>query len=359
MDLLEAYMRENLRLELEYAEISLTAIDMTEPALRRYYDDHSDEFLALEIPVVDYVVFGASPTLEDELLIEEEAKDLFALAQEGVPLDTLAEEYRHILQDADSVVESLVGPVRRDDGYHIFKKDKELWIRIRPSGNTLARAEEEAGNFAQAARSGFKEAAVNHGLEVLETSVPDKSSVLQGINLSYIDLETEGKLIGPVEAPDCFYVLFTQGKKKARASSDFDSVKDEVSKKYLLSAAEALGHELIQKVTTDKDLKQSLAESGLTLESREFSGNDSSWALDLFLKASNIPEQGTAVVSAQDKVYLVRCLKRHEPQEEDAKEKLPEFNARWMKRETQKMYAEWLNNLKEQARVEDFRYKVY
>lgn len=353
IELVEAYMMEKLKLQLEYAVIDSTQFDITEPILLEYYDTHKDEFIIPELPIINYVVFKATPTTEDELYIKEEAKELFELAKNGAPIESLATEYGYTLLETNPPVDSLIGPIKKEDGYHIMKGDKDLLIPIRASDETMARIEEEANHFIEAAKYGFEETASASGLEVQKVT----SLSIPGVNLSYIDTKTEGKLIGPIEGPACFYVLYTLGTKKAY-TPDFHEIKDKIYNKYWRYKAAEFAQQLIQQ-TSSTNFKEKLSANGLEVKIQELSNQDSLVLRNLFLKASNIPEGGIATVSTDKGIYLVHCLKRQEPPKEEVEKELPDFNANWMKEEAERIYGEWINNLKTHATIKDYRYKIH
>ncbi len=352
-DLVEAYMRENTQLEIEYVVIDSTQFNITEPMLLEYYNTHKNEFIASESPIINYVVFNASRTIEDEIYIEDGAKEVLGLAKNGAPLESLAVEYGYPIKEAITPTDSLTGPIKKEDGYHIIKGDIDLCIPIRPSDETMARTEEEATSFIESAKEGFSEAAKSYKLQIHRIVAENKIPV----DLSYIDLKTKGKLIGPIEGQNCFYVMYTLGVEKAY-TPDFYELKDEVYNKYWKYKANELAQLLIPQVS-GANFNDLLSANNIVVKAKNFSIQDSLGDRQLFLKSLNIPQDKIAKVEMDNGIYLVHCLKRDEPAKEEIEKSIPQFGAKWMKEEAEIIYFEWMRNLKEKATIKDYRYKIY
>ncbi|MBI4721396.1 MAG: SurA N-terminal domain-containing protein [Candidatus Stahlbacteria bacterium] len=371
-DLVEAYMVENTQLEIEYAVIDSTQFNITEPMLLEYYNTHKNEFIATESPIINYVVFNASIRAEDETYIEDGAKEVLGLAKNGAPLESLAIEYGYPIKETITPTDLLTGPIKKEDGYHIIKGNIDLCIPIRPSDETIARTEEEATSFIESAKEGFSEAAKSYKLQIHKIVVENpvgnpaaggaSSGASSGtknkipVDLSYIDLKTKGKLIGPIEGQNCFYVIYTLGVEKAY-TPDFYEIKDEVYNTYWKYKANEMAQLLIPQVS-GTNFNEILAANNIVVKTKTLSQQDSLEDRQLFLKSLNIPQDKIAKVETNG-IYLIHCLKRDEPAKEEIEKSIPQFGAKWMKEEARIIYTEWIQGLKEKATIKDYRYKIY
>ncbi|MDI6840580.1 MAG: SurA N-terminal domain-containing protein [bacterium] len=377
IDLSEAYLHENVSLKLEYVVIeprgaTSSKLEVKPDEVREYYEKHKEEFRVPEKPLIHYVYFQVLPTIDDESYIKEEADEIFDRAKQGVPLDTLAIEYNCKITVAENTGRGLINqtptgaPVKRADGYHIIQGDKELVLPIRPSDETIAKVEEMATNFVEAARgrtskAGFDDAVVDYGLKV-EKSYGE----IGELDLSYIDFKKPNKIIGPIEGNNCFYVLKTMGTEPSRVP-DLSEVEPIVHEKYLMERAITFAKELLHVILSESknlskedEFKKAMSQNGLQVKTTGLIKLENSpEGTDFFIQALNIQKDKVGIVVTDKDVYLVHCLDRVEPSQEQINKELPEFAGKWMNEEGKKVYTDWLNNLKTTANIKDYRYEIH
>ncbi len=364
IDLIEAYAHSHLKLTLEYALIPNPEPRTPNPELLEYYNTHQDEFMLQEEPIINYVVFQVPISAEDEDYTKEIAQEIADFAQGGASLDSLAIEYGcQIIQTQSQTPNTEHRITKKDDGYHITKEDKELILPVRPSDESFVLTEDKASDFISAAKSDFLSAAKSYDLKVhkgagYELPIP--------ADLSYINLAEKDKIIGPIEGLNCFYVLHTLGIQESH-TPEFSTLSDKVRDKYHHSKAQELAQKLLDKTKgrlkpSFQPFKEVLQANGFPVETREFSAgaiHESPIQQEIFLKASNLPENETGIVSTEDGIYLVHCLKHEKPIQEEIEKAIPEVYPDWIKEEKEMIYEEWLANLKTSVDIKDYRYKIH
>ncbi|MCK4353039.1 SurA N-terminal domain-containing protein [candidate division WOR-3 bacterium] len=360
IDLIEGYMQGHLKLKLEYVLFEPDKFDASIEKIREYYDNHREEFKVSERPKLKYVRFPVIPTLRDEAFIKDEAQEIFERAKQGVSLDSLVIEYKCELSTIEKSVKGIHKPIKRDDGYHIIAMDKDLLLPIRPSDETVAGVEDRVRSFIEAAKSGFDEAVLAYELKVEEGY-----NIIEELNISFLNLKKSDKLIGPVEGQQCFYVLYTLGYQPAHIP-DFSEVEEKVRDKYLNFLAKTKAQKLYQEVTRlpsvgqeGEKFRKLLSQKGWKVITTSLETLKDSKGEAFFLQASNIPEDDIGLAVTDKGYYLIHCLKRIEPSQEQIRTGIPDFQAQWMQEETQRLYTEWFNNLKASAKIEDYRYELH
>ena len=364
IDLVEAYAHSHLKLKLEYALIPNPKPQPPNPELLEYYNTHQDEFSTQKEPIINYVVFQVPISAEDEAYTKEIAQEIADFAQEGASLDSLAIEYNcKLIETQSQTLNPKPQTLKKDDGYHIIKEDKELILPIRPSDESFVLTEDKASDFISAAKSDFLSTAKSYDLEVHKVAIHE--SPLQ-VDLSYINLAEKDKIIGPIEGYDCFYVLYTLGMQESH-TPEFSTLSDKVRDKYHRFRAQELAQKLLDKIKgrlkpSLQPFKEILQSAGFPVETREFSVraiHESPIQQEIFFKASNLPENETGIVSTEDGIYLVHCLKHENPTQEEIEKAIPEVYPDWMKEEKSIIYEEWLANLKTSVDIKDYRYKIH
>lgn len=354
IDLLEAYIQQKIRLELEYVFIDPNTFSANVDSLKAYYDTHREDFRFPEQPVISYVRFPVSLTPDDEAEAKDVAQEIFELAQQGESLDSLAVRYRCTISKTEHPIKGIQGPQKDEAGYHILKEDQDLFIPIRPSDETLAKVDEQVRAFIDFAKTdGFNEAVQTYNLEVKK----GQGKTIEGVDVSFINLERPDKLIGPIEGDLCFYILYTLGVQPSHIPN-FSEAEEEVRNKYRKERAQEESQRLLVKIK-EKSFRNVLSsEPGRVIKRTFFTLGDSSEGEDFFIQALNIPEDEVAIAVTDQGFYLVHCLKRFEPSQDEMRDGLAEFQVEWTREEAQNVYTDWFDNLKQNAKIEDYRYET-
>jgi peptidyl-prolyl cis-trans isomerase D len=156
-DVLQRYLDQNIAYGADYIFFDPNRlvkdedIKITEDDLRRYYNEHSDEYKVEAMRSLKYVLFNEVPSQSDSNAVLNEMNDIQKRAKAGADFVELAKTYsetptsdayfKHgeLSQERESSVFSakvgdIVGPILEGNGYHLtkildFKPGKEEFIR--------------------------------------------------------------------------------------------------------------------------------------------------------------------------------------------------------------------------------------
>ncbi len=395
--MINEYLKRNTVFTAEYGEVDIENIDVnfTEEELQKYYEREKDCFTRPASHLVKFVKFDLSPSLEDERLLTEEARDIISQIQSGVSFDTLAYRFsddiktkrisgylgfvkrREIKKELEDMVFSMSkgevkGPIKTEEGVYIFKcKSKrrdsveisQIFLRLAPSYETRGMVMEKAFSFIELARkNGFEEAAKDIDL-VVETTT--KNSVGNMDISNFISGAKKGKMSYPVPRMDRIYVLMYEGKLSPSLPS-YRDIKEEVMERFLGEKKKEIAREKLSDAKSD-------IESGKTF-ARALGAYDIAHRIDkdftITNSRANLPTEpafygalwamGERDVSepviGRKFCYIIRCIKRKEPDREQLQKKFGDFQVKLWREERDRIFDEWLKSQIARAKIEDYRY---
>ena len=206
------FMRRNMKARIRYLYIPAAAfardsIQVSEEEMRRYYEEHKDDFKVEEKRKLNYVLFSIAPSPEDSARVYRLAEDILKDARSGADFNQLADEYSEdpsvksnhgdlgffergrMVPEFEKAAFSgkpgdIVGPVKTQFGLHIIKiiekkkeKGKEMvhaahiLLKFSASALTIEEAQRKANDFLELAKEdGFKVAADKLKYEIKQTT---------------------------------------------------------------------------------------------------------------------------------------------------------------------------------------------
>jgi peptidyl-prolyl cis-trans isomerase D len=113
-------------------------VTVNDDDIKRYYNDHSDDYKVDASRKLKYVLFEDIPSNDDTVSVENDIQDILNRSKAGVDFDTLAKMYSDIPPQAtyhahgtltpdveraaySAKAGEVVGPVKASDGFHILK----------------------------------------------------------------------------------------------------------------------------------------------------------------------------------------------------------------------------------------------
>ncbi|MEA3431088.1 MAG: peptidyl-prolyl cis-trans isomerase [candidate division WOR-3 bacterium] len=397
------YLKENTVFTAECGEVYIENIPVkfTEEELQEYYEKAKDYFKRPPSHLVKFVKFDLSPSLEDERLLIEEAKDILSQIQSGVSFDTLAYRFSDdaktkkefgylgfvkrgdIGKELEDIVFSMSkgevrGPIKTDEGIYILKcKSKtgaqhspknsveilQIFLRLTPSYETRSMIIEKAVSFIELTKeNGFEKAAEGMNLGVKTT----RSSRIDGMDISnFIAGAKKGKISQPVPRRDGIYVLMYEGK-LPEVLPAYSDIKEEVKERFLDERRKKMAQERLLEVKTDvesgKNFARALKSFGITYRiAKNFVITD---------PGDNLPTEpafyGALWAMRDDDLsepvigrkycYLIKCIKRKEPRKEQIQKGFADFQLNLWREERDKIFDEWLKSQIASAKIEDYRY---
>ncbi len=253
-DLQDQYLRENERIQVDYALIPynkfvLQAVDIDSAQVKSYYESHQDEFMQPEQAYYTVIKAVKQASAEDEKSVVEKANQIKAQLDAGADFAALAEENTEdpsgkgrggslgffakgaMVSEFDSAVFAMTDgqistPVKTRFGYHIikrtgFRKTNELeeveashiLLKAEASQETLDGLQAKLAKFKSEANASNLTAKIEeYGLTADPERKMSPGGTIMGLGKD-ADLEKflfaagDGSFSDVIDRPDAFYLL--------------------------------------------------------------------------------------------------------------------------------------------------------
>ena len=388
----------------------------TNDELTKMYQKNIDNYEMPEMRVMKYVKWPILSDANDTLRVKLEADDLMFRINNGEDFAQLANTYTEDpsnsinpyslkggnlgwfdkgqmvpefdLASFDSNKGDIVGPVLTDFGYHIIKiEDKRttedgndqvnashILLTIKPGRGTENNLKDTASIFAlEAEEYGFFNHADSLGMEVFESNDVEKESIFindigvarNAVNFAF--RSDVGSISEPVKN-DNFFLVFYLDKIKDKTVKSLDDVREELTLKFeneltkeqIKSLAESLG------INSNTDLSN-VAEQNENFEyvnsvTSKLNGSFQSIGKSNYvvgaLKNANIGDLLGPLPTIRGEAF-VKVLNIGLVNEADFDEKKQAIKESLIISRQNSMWSNWLQALKEESDIEDYRYDFY
>ena len=388
----------------------------TNDELTKMYQKNIDNYEMPEMRVMKYVKWPILSDANDTLRVKLEADDLMFRINNGEDFAQLANTYTEDpsnsinpyslkggnlgwfdkgqmvpefdLASFDANKGDIVGPVLTDFGYHIIKiEDKRttedgndqvnashILLTIKPGRGTENNLKDTASIFAlEAEEYGFFNHADSLGMEVFESNDVEKESIFindigvarNAVNFAF--RSDVGSISEPVKN-DNFFLVFYLDKIKDKTVKSLDDVREELTLKFeneltkeqIKSLAESLG------INSNTDLSN-VAELNENFEyvnsvTSKLNGSFQSIGKSNYvvgaLKNANIGDLLGPLPTIRGEAF-VKVLNIGLVNEADFDEKKQAIKESLIISRQNSMWSNWLQALKEESDIEDYRYDFY
>jgi len=415
----ESYRLENEKVNVQYVfydpnKVDLDSNAISEKEILNYYDKHKEEeFQEPEKRKIQYVLLETKPSSEDSTETWTEANDILRLLQEGADFEEFAREYSEDAGTAEkggdlgffgkgamvkpfeeaafsAKIRDIVGPVHSQFGLHIIqvlarKKEagetqvhaRHILLKFETSTDTYddlkSKAEDLYNDVKRTKGKLFKEVFERVGMTVKETPFFQKGRFIPGIGMAARlnhSVFSEGRnwYSEPMYAGEnivLFQITDIQ-KERFRALED---VKPQIRNKLALEKkkeeAALLCDMASQKIDEGKDLETVAFEDSIEIkETGLFSlqsyildvGRDAKFAGTAFqMKIGDVSKP----IDGNKGSYIIRVIERNEIKDSDFEQVKESKMQTLLQQKQQRIYMAWFNNLKEKAKIEDYRDQFY
>ena len=388
----------------------------TNDELTKMYQENIDNYEMPEMRVMKYVKWPILSDANDTLRVKLEADDLMFRINNGEDFAQLANTYTEDpsnsinpyslkggnlgwfdkgqmvpefdLASFDANKGDIVGPVLTDFGYHIIKiEDKRttedgndqvnashILLTIKPGRGTENNLKDTASIFAlEAEEYGFFNHADSLGMEVFESNDVEKESIFindigvarNAVNFAF--RSDVGSISEPVKN-DNFFLVFYLDKIKDKTVKSLDDVREELTLKFeneltkeqIKSLAESLG------INSNTDLSN-VAEQNENFEyvnsvTSKLNGSFQSIGKSNYvvgaLKNAKIGDLLGPLPTIRGEAF-VKVLNIGLVNEADFDEKKQAIKESLIISRQNSMWSNWLQALKEESDIEDYRYDFY
>ena len=410
------YLDDNQKTRVNYifvpaTEFPASGIKLDQSEIQKYYDENKDKFYMVERAILRFVEFPKTPSMEDEEKAKSRLLEVRDLALKGEDFDTLAREYSEdpaskknggdlgwlkkgsIRQPFDQVIFNLKPgeisePVKSEYNWYLIKllekkKTKgveeahasQIVLRIMPSEETLNRIKNQVDEFAlQAKKTGLDKAAAEEKLQVKESGMFVKGSFIPNLGMSqeankFAFENKPGKTSDPIDAQLLYYVVELKERKPAGIAPLSDA--EPFVEKFLLNkkqyeSAYQKGTKIYEEIKKGKDFKKAAEEnSEKVMDSGEF------YRSSIVSGVGNIPEfTGTAFalnekgqvsppVELTTGTYILQLISKSAVNDSLYQANSDSLKVDLLRRKQYDFYTQWFDNLKKNAKIQDFRDQYY
>ncbi len=417
-ELYQDYMWKNEEVNVRYLEfnqntVSSENIEVSDEVIIDYYKSHKDSYTEPEKRKLRYVRFEFTPSRNDTLATHADITEILEQLKEGEDFSELAEIYSEDQGTAsrggdlgylsrgsmatpfeeaafNAEIGEIVGPVKTNFGLHIIKvldkryKDGEYQVHaqhILLKYNASIETEENIREDANYVYEELKDTKgkdfikiVNEvGLEPQETPLFQEGQFIPGIglaeNINKIVFENNKNWFSrPITIRDNLYIfqLIEIQKPHVKPIEEVkESIHSTIINEKKKKKAEQLCRELYEQITPDDNLKKIAEEHSLDVHTTGFfkreasiprigkNINFSATAFKLEEGEISKPIEGTRAY------YLLKVINRKRISKENFESVKDSYENTYLQQKMQQIYRSWYTNLKEKAKIKDYRYLYY
>lgn len=415
----EEYFKRNQKVTVRYVLFAADKYRQANAAaeakeIEKYYDEHKDEeFKEAEKRKIDYVTFSTQATQNDSQGVRDLIVDLKARTLAGEDFGELAKRYSEDesnrekggdlsffkrgamvkpFEDAafGGQAGDVIGPVQTQFGLHLIKvleKKTEnneeqvhashILLKFNASKETADAARQNAAYLSSAAQEGSWEEAVKAENLQAQTSAffPEGAGFVPGVGMNrtasrFIFKNKAGSVSEPFEVPQG-YIVFRVAEAQAERIKPLEEVKTQIEAKLLADRSKQVADQVAGKFYAD------LMQKGATVLDSTAAGDSLQvLATEAFTRTgyvSNIgrdqdfigaafalkPNQISKPVKGQRGSYVLQLVSQ-EPFDETAYNSQKDaIRQQLLDRAKQEAFTQWYADLKEKAKIEDYREKFF
>ena len=386
-------------------------IKISEEEIKEYYNSHKEDFQDDEKCKLKYALFSIETTKQDTQRIFQEAQTLILRIESGEDFAELARQ--HSLDPTaenggdlgyfskGDMIESFekaafsaekgeaAGPVETDYGYHIIKifdkkvnrkgeidsvKASHILLKMEPSLETINDVKYTASDFAEIAKSiGFEEAVEEDNIETFETPPFENTGFIPGIGMLYIVTDfafrgNEGDISESIKTENEYYV-FKLIEKLPKRTKPLNEVSVTIENILKREKSMSLAEQKVSKVHNNILLGKSFEEAAEE-DSMEIKETGSFGFFDYIIDVGNETKfTGTALKLNEGEVskpvqtpkgwYLIKLTEKSLADTTNANDRKNFIYSSLLDNKRQVNFTAWLENLRDKAKIKDFRNRYF
>lgn len=386
-------------------------INIPDEEIKEYYNSHKEDFQDDEKCRLKCALFSIETTEQDTQRIFQEAQTLIERIESGEDFAELARLYSEdptaenggdlgyfsegdMIESFEKAVFSakkgeVVGPVETDYGFHIIKvfdkkvnrkgeidsvKASHIFLKMEPSLETINDVKYKASDFAEIAKSiGFEKALEEDNIETFETPPFENTGFIPGIGMLYIVTDfafrgNEGDISEPIKTENEYYV-FKLIEKLPKRTKQLNEVSVTIENILKREKSMSLAEQKVSKVHNNILLGKSFEEAAEE-DSMEIKETGSFGFFDYIIDVGNETKfTGTALKLNEGEVskpvqtpkgwYLIKLTEKSLADTTNANDRKNYIYSALLDNKRQVNFTAWLENLRDKAKIKDFRDRYF
>ena len=416
------YFEKNDKMKVQYffipgGDYDSTITTVSEDEIEARYEKDKEQLKQPEMAVINYVQIQKAPSESDVAEANEEISRIYEQARSGEDFAALAMqvsqdpgsaekggdlgwfgEGRMVAEFWDATkklqkIGDITEPFKSQFGWHIIKltgkrtakgddglekpeyQASHILIKTEPSSETLAQIELKATNLRNdAEKLGFKEAAEDYGLTLTESKPFAKGNQVPGVgqNQSLNDFAFEGKIgemSDVVPGRSAFFVCQINRRTPA-GFTPYAEARERIEKQVLrekrVEMAHKRGEELITQHAKGRSFEDIAAMAGKQIQDSEYFnrfqfipkiGSDPDFAGAAFRLSPSNPISKS--VNARTGAYIMKYSDRQNPDTSAFAGMSDSLTTKMIQTKQNDTWTKWLNDIKQKAKIEDYRSFYY
>lgn len=412
----QEYIKQNLKAKAKYIlfdanKFQVSDAEISQKEIENYYNANKEKYKEEEKRKIQYVLFQVIPSVSDTNEVISFAETLLDSINEGIDFAKLAETYSEDPGSAakggdldyfergvmvkpfeeaafSANVGAIVGPVLSQHGVHIIKvedkkieADKEkvrarhILLKIKPTNNTFEAVRDAANYFVEiATEEGFNVTAANEKMKVDTTDffanigfIPKlgmQSRIVDAIFHSKVRkmsrvhyIEDRGYIV---------YQLIDIKKERYRAMQEVENmIKNAVRQEKQKALARKAAEQFRARMQSPDDFERLAGQDSLTIvetESFAISGFVRSVGMDPKFNGEvfGLPVgEVSSVVDGNRGAYIIKSIEKETFNEADFNLQKDNLMRELLDKKQRMVYNDWYTNLKEGAKIKDYRYMFF
>jgi len=384
---------------------------ITDDQIKKYYEEHGDEFKEEEKRKISYVLFDILPSEQDSAETRLFATTLMDSARNGTDFAELAEIYSDDPGSAakggdlgyfgrgamvkpfeeaafSAAVGDVVGPVLSNFGLHVIKvedkkiedgkeevKARHILLKFKASRQTQETARDNGNYFVEIAQEdGFEQAVLTEKIKADTADYFAKSGFIPKLGMQKrIALSVFNKKIGEVSKvyfiENKGYLVYEVIGIKEEGTLPLSEVKtrvmNSIRQEKQMELAGNAAREFREKILAPEDMERIAQQDSLEVNQadqltmdgsvrgigRDPNFNGTAFALD--------EHEVSAPVKGARGYYVIRTDEKLPFDENAFKAQKNDLKNKLLDEKRRAVYTSWISNLKDQAEIEDFRYMFF
>lgn len=415
-ELREEFRKRNQSVQVDFLAFDVNEFDVaddeiSDKEISNYYDDHKDEFKESERRKIQYVLFSIDPSASDSTDVFNFANTLIDSLKLGSSFESLATNYSEDpgsaakggdlgyfargamvkpFEDAafSAKIGDIVGPVQSNFGLHIIKvedkkiendeeqvKASHILLKFKPSRGTQENARENSNYFAEVAmEEGFLNAANIEKLPVDTTDYFSDSGFIPSLGMEKrLVMNAFNQNIGDVSKvyyiEDKGYLVYELLEIQEETIKSLESVRETIVSKLKrdikFEKAKLASQSVREQIQVPEDMERIATADSLeikTTNSFTLEGNITGVGRDpVFAGAAfALDEQEISQpVKGARGYYIIRMKGKSPFDEEGFQAQREQLRNQLLDSKRRTVYTNWINSLKDNANIKDYRYIFY
>ena len=384
---------------------------ITQKDIEKYYNEHKEDYLEDEKRKIQYVLFEVTPSSADTNEVIVFAETLLDSINQGIDFASLAKTYsddpgsaqkggdldyfeRGVMvkpfEDAafSANIGDVIGPILTQHGIHIIKvedkkvedgkekvKARHILLKVEPTRNTSEAARDNANYFAEIANEeGFNNAVMNEKVKVDTSDFFGNSGFIPRLGMQKRTVEAifhakVGKVSRVTYLEDRGYMIYQLidiQKKRTKPLKDVENtISNIIRREKQNESAEEAARKFRERIQTPDDFERLAEQDSLVVVESDFFalngfvrnvGRDANFIGAAFgLEVDEI----SGVVEGTRGPFVMKLVEKQDFDESTFDYQKQTLMNELLQNKQRTAYNNWYTNLKENAKIKDYRYMFY